>query len=303
MYAFEKSTHPERLRKTQLVTFASDRRVVMRYGCYVPLTLIVPPALGNAKAHARAEMMGSALTKELGTNVTVAVAETYGEVEQKVAGGLVDMAWAPAAVCVKLRLARAVYTVLREGRSTYLSAIVSRRDAFFTLSTLKGSRAVWVDPLSVGGYLLAVARLRSEGVDPDRTFFSQQFVGSHRAAVEAVLQNEADITAVSMPSADADRVNEALSWYTSPAGVMLVPIAFTEPCLNDAFVITSAVTESESQRIGAKLVSRITSSRLLGVLEASGLMKNDLSEYHKLAPLLGLTAPVGRRTSMLPPRG
>ncbi len=267
------------------------------------LIFILPPSLGPAKAAARAELIRTALEPKLGELITTHVATSYTDIEERMQSGLAHIVWAPAAVTAKLPAAKAVYTISREGRTRYHSAIVARKTARLDLTMLQGKKAAWVDPLSAGGYLLAAARLRAEGIDLSRTFASQIFVGSHRAAVEAVLLESADITAVSSYESDSGAMMERMRWYAGPAGDKLTSIAFTESCLNDAIVLPATLDEARANRIIQNLVPKTQSgmvrSRFLGALEADNLVLTPISEYHKLAPLL--TPPyVEERSSSIP---
>jgi len=269
----------------------------------VALTFLLPPALGRAKAEARAEVIRSALHLKLGDHIQTIIASTYADLEERLNTGEAHIAWAPAGVTAKLPSARAVFTIVREGQTSYRSAIIARKNAKLTLATITGTRAAWVDPLSAGGYLLAIAKLRDAGIDPAKTFASQVFCGSHRAAVEAVLHETADITAVSSHQTDPASMTEKLRWYAGPAADKLTPIAFTETCLNDAIVLPASLPKPLAQRITQKLIpppgGPISSSPLLAALEASGLVETPLAEYHRLAPLL--TPPTGEDRITLPP--
>lgn len=270
------------------------------------LVFLLSSALGRAKAEARAELIRNALGRELGTEIITEIAASYSELEEQCAQGKGKLVWAPAGVAARLPHARAVLTVMREGQISYCSAIVTRRNTGFSLSHLQGTRAAWVDPLSAGGYLLAIAKLRAEGVDPGRTFASQIFLGSHRAAIEAVLHETADITAVSVHEPDPGKLAERLRWYAGPTGAKLTHLAFTESSLNDAIVIPSAVPQAEAQELIRKLVPKdkgaLSRSRFLAALEAEMLVPTSLSEYHRLAPLL--SPPAGdERITIAPPSG
>jgi ABC-type phosphate/phosphonate transport system substrate-binding protein len=269
----------------------------------VALTFLLPPALGRAKAEARAEVIGSALEHKLGEVVKAVVATSYAEIEERMNAGEAHLVWAPAGVVAKLPSARAVFTIRREGQTSYRSALVGRRADNLTLATLAGTRAAWVDPLSAGGYLLANARLRDAGLDPAKMFATQSFFGSHRAAVEAVLHETADVTAVSSQQMDPASMVEKLRWYAGPAGDKLVPITFSESCLNDAIVLPSSLGKAMAARLAQKLVppaqGPVPSSRFLAALEAEGLVQTPLEEYHRLAPLL--TPPSGEERITLPP--
>lgn len=265
------------------------------------LIFVLPPSLGSAKAEARAELIRTALEPKLGEMVTTHVATSYADIEERIESGLAHIVWAPAAVTAKLPAAKAVFTIAREGRTRYHSAIVAKKSARLNLTMLQGKKAAWVDPLSAGGYLLAAARLRAEGIDLSRTFASQIFVGSHRAAVEAVLLDTADITAVSSYETDSGAMVERMRWYAGPAGDKLTPIAFTESCLNDAIVLPATLEDSRANRIIQNLVPKTQSgmvrSRFLGALEADNLVQTPLADYHRLAPLLTPHTPDERHSS------
>ena len=270
------------------------------------ITFVLPPSLGPAKATARAELLEAAIARALDEQVEVRVASSYAELEDLALSGKAEVVWAPAAVCAMLPAVRAIFTIVRGGRSSYRSALVARRDAGLTIDALAGTRAAWVDPLSAGGYVLAIALLRERGMDPDRVFAAQSFLGSHRAAVEAVLHDDADVTAVSIADADANGIAERLRWYAGPAGERLGAIAITDMCPSDAIVITTATSEERAAELAAKLVPATAHararSRLLSALEAEGLVPADIADYRKLRSALR-SATLRARPATVPPPG
>ena len=249
------------------------------------LVFVLPPSLGHAKAAARGELIEAALARELDQPVTAVIAESYSDLEGRALRARAELVWAPAAVCAQLVAARAVFTIVREGQASYRSALIARRDEALTLASLAGRRAAWVDPLSAGGYLLATALLRARNIDPDRVFASQAFVGSHRAAVEAVLHGEADVAAVSAHSIGEEGVAAMLRWYVGPMGAELDAIAVTEVCPNDAIVLTTKLTEAEADAIVERLVPSPkhprAGARLLSGLAAEGLQRAELQDYRR----------------------
>jgi len=268
------------------------------------LVFLLPPALGRAKAEARAELIRAALEQKLAEPVSTHVAASYADIEERTAAGEAQIVWAPVGVTAKLPAARLVLTIVRHGQTNYRSAIVARKSAGLELATIAGTKAAWVDPLSAGGYLLAIAKLKAEGFEPDRTFSSQVFCGSHRAAVEAVLHETADVTALSTHKTDPASMKEKLRWYAGPAGDKLTPIAFTESCLNDALVLPISLPEAKASSLAQRLVpttkGEIARSRLLAALEADGLVETPLIEYQRLAPLLS-PPEGGDRITLIPP--
>jgi phosphonate transport system substrate-binding protein len=163
------------------------------------LELLVPPSLGPLKATARAELLEHALSSELSEPVRIEVAPSYGEMVDRIRAKSAHLAWVPAAVCAQVEEhAKAIFKVVRNGASTYRSALVGRRGELLTVEKLRGTRAAWVDRLSLGGYLLAIDLLRRRGFDADRVFRSQTFYGSHPGALQAVLRGDADVAAITM---------------------------------------------------------------------------------------------------------
>lgn len=251
------------------------------------LELVLPPSLGAAKAAARAEMLSECLSVAIAEPVVAIVAESYAELEAHALAASVDVVWCPSAICAKLASARGVYTIQREGQGSYRSALIAVRaqpgKAARNISSLTGTKAAWVDPLSAGGYLLVAALLRSRGVDPDRTFASQAFVGSHRDVVLAVLGGDADVGAVSMHGFLDHEVAAMLRWYVGPPGEKLEAIAVTERCPNDAVIITDRVPAGTAAKLRAAIEDQgqKPGSKLLSALEADGLAAATLGEYER----------------------
>lgn len=247
----------------------------------VAALILLPPSLGVAKAEARAEVIAAALTRELGTRFRAEVAATYADLEAGAREARAELVWAPAAVCARLTVARGVWLIVRDGRSSYRSALVARREDRLSLGKLAGKRAAWVDPLSAGGHLLAIALLRARGVDPEKTFASQAFVGSHRAALLAVLQRDADVAAVSAHGLDDASLEGDLRWYVGAAGDRLEAIALTERCPNDALLVTENASTALAVRFRASFVTSPGSgaAAVFTALEAEGLEATELSHY------------------------
>lgn len=253
-------------------------------------TLLVPPSLGAARASARAELLESSLGGELGTEVTVRVAKDYGELQRDTLAGLAELVWAPAAVIAQLDDARVILRAVRGGHSHYHSALIALARRKLTLSTLNHVRAAWVDPLSAGGYLLPLAWLRGQGIEPNLVFDRQEFLGSHRAVVDAVLDGDYDLTAVSTPSKDPDALQKALAFYAGGAAHNLTVLGVSDPAPTDALVLTTKLDAAIAERIANKLVPPPTRGRtpsfLLTAMEAERLERAPLDDYRAIRSLL-----------------
>lgn len=164
----------------------------------------LPSSLGP-DAQARAQQLEAHLSTALGRETEVVVPPTYEQLARDLLSGKVDAAWAPPFVCARIEAmgVRVLVRGVRNGVSTYRAALMARADSDLTLETLEGTRAVWSDRDSIGGYLLAAASLRELGVDLAKTFKRQDFVGSYRKGLEALLEGKADVTSVFAPIARA----------------------------------------------------------------------------------------------------
>ncbi len=202
----------------------------------------LPSSLGPDAA-ARAAQLQTYLRESLGRETEVVIASTYESLARELLSGKVDAAWAPPFVCARIEAmgVRVLVRGLRNGASTYRAALVCRADSKLTLETLKGASAAWSDRDSVGGYLLPVAFLREHALDPSRLFSRQDFLGSYRAALEAVENGAVEVTSVFAPSAKAG-LGEVTGldevWPEKAGSAEFRVLAFTDEAPNDGVAVS-----------------------------------------------------------------
>lgn len=203
----------------------------------------LPSSLGKEVAAERGVRLEEFLSRAAGRRVEVSVAATYDALAKDLLAGRVDAAWAPPFVCARVESmgARVLVRGVRNGASVYRAALVCRSDKELAVDALSGKRAVWVDRDSVGGYLLPLSYLRAKGVDPAKTFFSQEFVGSYAAALDAVSEGRADVTSVFAPAAKEGRGDRTGIGEISPGLESKFKVfAFTDEAPNDGVVVSPA---------------------------------------------------------------
>lgn len=207
----------------------------------------LPPSLGSESAHERADRLAAFLQRALGKLVEVHVASSYETLAKDLLSGRADAAWAPPFVCARMEAmgVRVLVRGVRRGASSYRSALLCRAGAGLKVETLKGTAAAWVDRDAVAGHLLPTAYLKSQGVEPARTFISQQFTGSYRGALEAVLAGTADVTSVFCPPAStgltfASGVEDVLGPGT---GGKFELMAYTDEAPNDGVLVAMTVPQ------------------------------------------------------------
>lgn len=123
----------------------------------------------------------------------------YQSLLEAIEKGDVDVTWLPPILALQATAQGHVVPLalpVRKGVSCYSTALFVRHDSpLHTARDLVSARAAWVDRKSAAGYLIIRAHLRSIGIDLDRAFGVDQFLGSHDAVVRAVRQGDADVGA------------------------------------------------------------------------------------------------------------
>jgi phosphonate transport system substrate-binding protein len=205
----------------------------------------LPPSLGADAASDRAKKLERHLDVSLGRPAEVVVATSYEVLAKDLLGGKVDAAWAPPFVCARVEAmgVRVLVRGVRNGASQYRAALVARADSKVTLEKLAGLTAVWTDRDSVAGYLLAVAFLRSRGLDPAKVFFAQQFAGSYRAALDTLLAGKADVSSVFAQPATPSAPNASgLDQLVPDRKGELAVVAFTDLSPNDGVAVSMSAS-------------------------------------------------------------
>lgn len=254
------------------------------------LRCLVPPSVGTQRAEARGEILRRALERALGEAVQVSVAKSYRQLEERLAKGEAELAWGPAAVLARIEALtgalRTAYKVLRSGRASYRSAIVVRDDSGReALGDLRGARAGWVDPLSLGGCLLALDHLRQNGVDPSE-LGPTAYLGTHPLALAAVAEGRTDVSAVSVAGPWNEDVAKALRLHAGMGARVLRALAVTGEAPTDAFVLTDVLPLERAQAIEERLFTEKKGSALCLAMETEGFEKAEPGEYARLRRLL-----------------
>lgn len=177
-----------------------------------PFRFALPPSTGVEEWSEPVTRLRAFLADVTGRATDVTISKSYEVLARNLLSGAIDAAWAPPLVCAQTepRGARVLARVVRHGKSEYRSALLVRKGEQGPLRSLVGKRAAWVDPHSVAGYLLPAAFLRSQGLDPARSFKHQFFAGSYPAALGAVLSEHADVAPIHSLDEGGPHLRESL---------------------------------------------------------------------------------------------
>src|SRR6185436_3814664 len=109
----------------------------------------------------------------------------------------VDIAWLPPVIAQRAAARGRTIPIalpIRGGTSSFHSALFTRAGSRLRSSQdLERVRAAWVDRQSAAGYLVIRAQIRAQGVNLERAFASEVFLGSHEAVVKAVSAGDVDV--------------------------------------------------------------------------------------------------------------
>ncbi len=217
------------------------------------------PYLGDEGTREVFAAIAVALSESLGVPVRFVVARDYQHlIDLAVRGDLEIMQLSPLSYVKaqeQLPNLRLVASSTSFGTDSYSSFLVVRTDSeLHHLRDLRPradgrgakARLALVDPNSASGFLLPYLALREHGVDPERDL-DVQFLGSHEATLQAVLDGKADVAAVSSGTLHSARTGESLG----PGNLRLLYKAGRLPY--DAVCVSAKLSESAAQRIAAAL--------------------------------------------------
>ena len=236
------------------------------------------------------------------------VAQSHAELARAVDDEEVALAWLPPIPTIELedsRLATVLAIPLRNGQTSYSSALVTRRgirpnasrDLATTLAELRGRRVAWVDAESAAGYLVPRMQLAASGVEDPGSFWGREtFVRTHPAVIDAVVSGQAEVGATYC-QLDAQK-NVVRGAWIDEEGLARRPIevlATFGPIPNDALVVSNLVPVADRSALTrAMQVPRVR--ELLGQLVgATDFRMPSATHYEPLRHLLRTARARGSR--------
>jgi phosphonate transport system substrate-binding protein len=146
-------------------------------------------------------ILGAYLSSRLGITVNFTSLNRYGNIIERFTSEKMDGAFfgsfTYALAHTQLGVEALARPVNLDGTSTYRGYLFVRRDSSIrTSADMKGKRFVFVERATTAGYLFPLVYFKEHGIaDPHSYLRETFFAGSHDAAIQAVLNKEADIGA------------------------------------------------------------------------------------------------------------
>jgi len=166
------------------------------------------------------------LYDRLGITVNFTNLSRYGNIVERFAtenmdGGFFD-SFTYALAHNQLGVEALARPVNLDGTSTASGYIFVRKDSGIrTIAEMKGKRFAFVERATTAGYLFPLAYLRENGITDPRAYLGETFfAGSPEAAIQAVLDKEADVgaaknTTYDLLAAENPRIEKELDVLTS----------------------------------------------------------------------------------------
>jgi phosphonate transport system substrate-binding protein len=168
---------------------------------YPELVMAVVPAENASGVTERYAPFVEYLSKELGTKVTLRVANDYAAVIEGQRNGSIHLAgYGPAsyarAIVTGVAVEPFATTVNNDGTIGYYSVFYVKADSpYKTIDDLKGKNLGLVDPNSTSGNNVPRFALNKMKINPETFFGKVTYTGSHENAVIALQQGTVDVAA------------------------------------------------------------------------------------------------------------
>ncbi|MDR3524335.1 MAG: phosphonate ABC transporter substrate-binding protein [Acetobacteraceae bacterium] len=168
---------------------------------YPELVFAIVPAENASGVMDRFAPFMEYLSKEIGTKVTLRVANDYAAVIEGQKAGNVQIAYYGPASFSKARIIGVktdafAIEVNSDGTKGYYSVFYVRSNSpYQKIEDLKGHALGLVDPNSTSGYNMPLFKLNKLGIKPESFFSKMVITGSHENAVLALAQGTVDVCA------------------------------------------------------------------------------------------------------------
>lgn len=161
------------------------------------LIIGVVPEINLVKQMDRYVPLSDYLDKKTGMNVEIKPLSNYGQLYEDLRDGRVDGGFFGSLVYAITNARIDIIPIARpvqpNGNSTYKGTLFFRKDAGIKKpADMKGKTIALVDPATTGGYLAQKDYFANNGINMDKDL-KILWAGSHEAAIQAVLSNQAEL--------------------------------------------------------------------------------------------------------------
>lgn len=157
----------------------------------------VIPEINLVKQMERFVPLSDYLEKKTGLEVDIKPLSNYGQLYEEIRDGNIDAGFFGSLVYCITRARIGIIPLVRpvhpDGKPSYTGMLFVRKDSGIKKpADMKGKTIALVDPATTGGYLAQRDYLADNGIKIDKEM-KILWTGSHEAAINAVLSNQAEI--------------------------------------------------------------------------------------------------------------
>ncbi len=171
------------------------------------INIAMSPSQSSAEQKQKRQLLANYLEEQLGLSVNIEIPPDYQTAIDLIAEDKVQMAYLGPLSYIQARQRNfqleplVAYIDKRTGRPWYTSVIVANSEkGIKEIADLSGKRVGFVNPSSTSGYLVPVAHLKSNNIDPEQDFAELKYTGSHNKNAAALESGELDAIGINKPT-------------------------------------------------------------------------------------------------------
>jgi len=234
------------------------------------------------------------LSEKTGLHIKMKIIESYRKVIDEMVGGDIDMAFL-GSLTSAIALERGECQVLarplwEDDISTYSGLIFARKGDGMTsdINTWRGRRLALVHTLTTAGDLFQKAYMAERGIKDMSSFFGNiSYAGSHDAAIDAVLNGDADMGGAK------DLVFRSLAFQNEEINNKLVILAESGRVPSNGLIICKKADEKIREKIKSVLLSMDADpegQEVLKKFKAKKFLETNKDDY---APVYNMMKSIG----------
>jgi len=246
------------------------------------ITIGLLPEMNVFAQMQRFQPLADYLSQEIGIEIQLSMLSRYGNIIERLRTQEIDAAFlgsfTGALAISQLDVIPVARPINLDNTSTYHGHIFTRKDSKIAkASDMQGKTMAFVERATTAGYVFPLAWLKKEGVADYTVFFKEYFfAGSHDAAIDAVLNKNADIGAAK------NTIYEYFLASNPRAQKELVIIASSVPVPSNGLCVMPTVSKKTIAKLQAALLGldkNPAGSKVLKKFRARKFVKTDSTDY------------------------
>ena len=251
------------------------------------------PEMNVFKQKQRFEPLAAYLSERMGITVKLSILSRYGNIIERIKEEELDGAFlgsfTGALAISQLGVVPLARPINKDGTSTYYGHIFVRKESNIkTAADMKGKTLALVERATTAGYVFPLAWFKRQGIEDINTYFSNHFfAGSHDAAIDAVLNNEADIGAAK------NTIYERMQKLHPQIDKELVILKSSPRVPSNGLCVRAGLPEKHKKQFKTLLLNLHQDKKGIDVLDKLGAQRFVATSKEDYQPVLDLAAEAG----------